>query len=507
MLLADSRGMRAADEITICERGVPSTLLMTNAADAVAKTVLEMLHDCDGDVFVFCGAGNNGGDGIAVAKRLLCEGVNARAILVGKREKMTPDAREMERRLRELGGVLEDYVPLDAFEEEVGRAAVLVDALFGIGLSRPITGTALEAVRLMNRSGVPVVSVDIASGVDADTGAILGEAVHAAKTVTFSMAKPGHFASPGCICCGELAIRSIGIPDELLRGCGIHAIEEADLRIPPRPPLAHKGDFGRVLVLGGSVGYTGAPTLCARAALRSGAGLVSLGVPKSIYEITAVKNDEAMPFPLAEDDNGILSVKAADIALSHAAKADVIVAGPGLGRSEETPVLIRRLIEECRCNLVFDADALFALAQQCEVLKDSAKPVVLTPHEGEFARFPTQHSGDRLADAKRFAMEYGCALVLKGHATVCAFPDGEVWVNTSGGPSLAKGGSGDVLAGMLGALLCVLPLKAAVISAVWLHGSAGDRCAAALGENGVLASDVIDSIPFVMRELEKNRQQ
>ena len=502
MLLADSRGMREADERAIRERGIPSTLLMTNAADALARAVLKELKHREGEVFAFCGAGNNGGDGIAAACRLLCSGAHVRVILVGKREKMTPDALEMERRLRELGGEIELFEGTDAFKAETARAAVLVDALFGIGLSRPITGAALEAVRLMNDSGVPVISADIASGVDADTGAILGDAVRAAKTVTFSMAKPGHFTTPGCICRGELEICPIGIPEALLSGCDVHAIVRSDIRLPKRPLLAHKGDFGKILILGGSVGYTGAPTLCARAALRAGAGLVSVGVPKSIYEITAVKNDEAMPFPLAEDDVGRLSSQAADVALSRTAGMDAVIAGPGLGRSESMPGLIRRLVTECRSSLVLDADALFALSDQCDVLKGSAKPVVLTPHEGEFARFPTQHTGDRSADARRFAMEYGCVLVLKGYATVCAFPDGEVWINTSGGPALAKGGSGDVLSGVIGALLCLMPLKAAVTAAVWIHANAGDRCAERLGENGVLASDVIDALPIVMRELE-----
>ena len=504
MLLADSRCMRSADEKAIRDFGVPSTLLMTNAADAVAQAVLELLQGHGGEVLVFCGAGNNGGDGIAAACRLLRSGVNVRVILAGDRAKMTADAREMERRLAELGVRAETFGQMDAPEDAVRHADVLVDALFGIGLSRPISGAALDAVRLMNRSGVPIVSADVASGVDADTGAILGEAVHAAKTVTFSMAKPGHFASPGCTCCGALSIQQIGIPPELLSGCGIHAIMPQDVRIPPRPKLAHKGDFGKLLILGGSIGFTGAPTLCARAALRTGAGLVSIGVPRSIYEITAVKNDEAMPFPLADDDTGILSAAAADAALARATNADAVVLGPGLGRAEAVSGVVRRFIGECRCSLVLDADALFALAPQCEVLKASVKPVVLTPHEGEFARFPTQHSGDRIADARRFAAEYGCVLVLKGHATVCAFPDGEVWINTSGGPALAKGGSGDVLAGMIGALACVLPLKSAVTAAVWIHGKAGDRCASALGENGVLASDVIEAIPLVMRESEMN---
>ena len=502
MLLADSRSMREADRLAIDRRGIPSTLLMTNAANAVAAAAMDCFSEKNGYACIFCGTGNNGGDGIAAGCRLLCSGVQVRVFLVGNREKMTPDAREMARRLRELGGELEDFSLTESMEAAVRNATVLIDALFGIGLSRPVSGQALEAIELMNASGVPIISVDIASGVDADTGKILGEAVQAEKTVTFSMAKPGHFTAPGCTCCGRLEIRQIGIPPEMLQGCGVSAITREDVRIPPRPPLAHKGDFGKLLVIGGSVGYTGAPTLCAKSALRTGAGLVSLGVPQSIYEITAVKNDEAMPFPLADDGSGKLAQDAAEVILSRAEGADAAVVGPGLGRSDAMAGLIRRLAEESRCNLVFDADALFALAQNCDILKNTARPAVLTPHEGEFSRFSTQHTGDRIADARAFAVNYGCALVLKGHATVCAFPDGDVWINTTGDPALAKGGSGDVLAGIVGALLCRMPLKAAVTAAVWIHGSAGDRCAETLGENGVLASDLIRELPRILRDLE-----
>lgn len=502
MLLADARSMRDADDQTIHMMGVPSTLLMTNAAAAVGRAAMEYLRP-GGSAIVFCGPGNNGGDGIAAAAWLLRRGILVRAILVGSREKMSADAREMERRLHELGGVLETFAPTDALLEAISHADVVIDSIFGIGLSRPLSGDALRAVEMINASAKAVVSADIATGVTADTGAIMGNAVRATKTVTFSMAKPGHFAAPGCTYCGELEVAPIGIPGELLRGSRVYAVTETDLYLPKRALLAHKSDFGKLLVVGGSVGYTGAPTLCARAALRAGAGLVSLGVPEPIYSITAVKNDEAMPFPLAADEDGKLSEKAIPVLLQKISGMDAAVIGPGIGRSEALSEMIPRLVRESPCPLVLDADGLNAIVDDMAALEESRKPVILTPHAGEFARLGGSDTGDPIRDAVSFARAHNCVLVRKGHATICAFPDGEAFINTTGGPALAKGGSGDVLAGMIAALLCRLPLKEAVITAVWLHGRAGDLCAEDYGEDSVLAGDVIANVSRAMREIRK----
>jgi NAD(P)H-hydrate epimerase len=226
-------------------------------------------------------------------------GIGVRLLFVGDRKKMTADTVEMVRRLVELGGRLEEYNPdAQGLAKAVSAAGVIIDAMFGIGLRAPLRGNALHAVQMMNNAGVPVLSADIPSGVEADTGRVTGEAVRADKTVTFSMAKPGHFVEPGCTYCGKLEIAAIGIPPEYLENAGTdnYAVIGSEFRLPVRPRLSHKGDYGKLLVVGGCVGYTGAPTLAARAAVRGGAGLVYLGVPRNIYEITAVKNDEAMPF-------------------------------------------------------------------------------------------------------------------------------------------------------------------------------------------------------------------
>ncbi|MCD7749665.1 MAG: NAD(P)H-hydrate dehydratase, partial [Oscillospiraceae bacterium] len=431
-------------------------------------------------------------------------GFSVRAFLVGERRKTPPDSRALEQRLTEAGGALEPFVPGDADIEAAAKGAdVLIDALFGVGLSRPVAGDALEAVRLMNRSGRPVVSADIASGVSADTGAILGEAVKAACTVTFSMAKPGHFIEPGSECAGRVETEDIGIPPDILEraACGIQVIQPGDLTLPKRAPLTHKGDYGKLLVVGGCVGYTGAPTLCARAAVIAGVGLVYLGVPSDIYEITAVKNDEAMPFPLAGDGRGRVSPRALPVIEERLTKCNVCVIGPGLGRSEGTAAVVADVLREAAIPVVADADALWAIGQDLSLLDGAKAPVVITPHEGEFARLLGREVRDRLTDAMEFSKAHHCAVVLKGHRTVCTFPDGQGAVIAAGNPGMASGGTGDVLAGIIGGLMGQMTPRQAILTACWLHARAGDLAAAERGEYAVTASSILDWLPAAEQEI------
>ena len=487
MELSDAKRMKAADRAAIEERGIDSLLLMERAAGFVAEAALEYLGE-GGTAALLCGPGNNGGDGVAAARLLRERGVSVRAYLVGDRAKMTADTLAMERRLLEAGVRLEDFSPETA--EAVCSAGVVVDALFGVGLSRPLTGEALEAVRIMNRSGRPVVAADIASGVSADTGLVLGDAVRAACTVTFSRAKPGHFVEPGCVYCGELRVRDIGIPEDLLEaaGCGVYAIRGTDLRLPARDRLSHKGDHGKLLVLGGSTPFTGAPSLCARAAVRAGAGLVYLAVPADIYEISAVKNDEAMVLPLPEEDG-----EAVNTAEEKLRDCDVCVVGPGLGRSGRTKALTALALASGK-PVVADADALWAISEDPSLLDGAAGSVVLTPHAGEFARLLGRPVKDRLADALGFARDHGCAVVLKGHRTLCAFPDGKAFIVDAGNPGMANGGTGDVLAGVIGAMLGQLTSRRAVVTACWLHARAGDIAAERFGEYALKAGDIIETL-------------
>ena len=503
MKLSDSARMKQADARAISERHIDSLALMETAAGHLADAASRFLNGNDRAV-IFCGPGNNGGDGVAAA-RILSEkyGASVRIFLTGSREKMSPDSKEMEKRLIASGGVLEDFSEDDPdIRAAAMNAGVIIDAIFGIGLNRAPAGSPLAAIKLMNASPAPVVSADIASGVSADNGSVPGDAVRAAVTVTFSRAKPGHFAEPGILYRGELRITDIGIPEDILAAsdCSVSLIRSCDVQLPPRALLSHKGDHGKLLILSGSTGYTGAPSLCARAAVRSGAGLVWLGVPKDIYMIEAVKNDEAMPFPLPFDLSSPPD-DPASLLLDRLNDRDVIAAGPGLGRSAGTTALVRSLFSHISVPLVLDADALWVLSQDLSALDTAPSPVILTPHEGEFRQLLGQPIRSRLSDAAAFASAHHCIVVLKGHRTVCAFPDGEISIIDAGGPGMAKGGTGDVLTGVIAAMLGQFPLKKAVITACWLHARAGDIAASRFGEYAMTASDIIEQLPAAQREI------
>lgn len=514
MKIASAEQMQEMDRAAIRERGIPSAVLMERAAGAVAKAAIALAERGGGHggrprrAVCFCGPGNNGGDGVAAARLLLEAGWEIRAILVGRREKMTPDCREMERRLNELGGTLEDFAPdRPGFAQWCLDADVMIDALFGIGLNSPLREDARLAVQMMNTCDVPVVSADIPSGVEADTGRILGDSVRADATVTFSLPKAGLFLGEGGLRSGALTVADIGIPLDLLLWADskLSSVSAADVSLPRRDRAAHKGDFGRVFVLGGCVGYSGAPVLAARAAVRAGAGLVTVGVPDPVWPAAAVKLDEAMPHPLPAGRTGALALAAQAPVLALAERCGACLIGPGLSRDPDSAQLVRQLLAGLPMPVILDADGINALEGHIDVL-DARRDrlTVLTPHDGEFARVGGDLSaGDRLAAARAFAQAHGCCLVLKGHRTITAFPDASAFVNTTGNPGMAKGGSGDVLGGVLLALLGQgFPPREAVPLSVWIHGRAGDLCAQAIGEYGMTPSDLIARLPQVLRECE-----
>jgi hydroxyethylthiazole kinase-like uncharacterized protein yjeF len=528
--LAFPAAMQQLDRVAIEEWGISSLALMERAAEQVAQAVDRLLRlpehrggppfsqkrplaggldDHPLQVGILCGPGNNGGDGIAAARLLLARGYRVRVFLVGRREKMTPDAQEMEARLAQAGGRLESFSSRN--QEQLSWLAQCqgkVDALFGVGLSRTVEGEFLEAVKLLQSTpGCPVVACDIPSGLHGATGEILGEAVHAAVTVTFTCAKPGLYLGEGRACSGQVVVADIGIPTALVERMlssqqgQLQGMEPGRYGLPLRPRTAHKGDFGKVFLLAGSQGYTGAPVLAASAAVRIGAGLVFLGVPAQIYPIVAVKCNEAMPFPLPDTYEAILD---------RARQCDVALIGPGLGRSPETGRLVRRLLEDLEIPVVLDADGINACAGHIDVLDKRRAWTILTPHDGEFQRLTgcKLPIGDRLGAAREFAQAHPCILVLKGHATVTAAPDGRAWINATGNPGMAKGGSGDVLAGMVAGLLGQRHLQGLgtaelVARAVCYHGMAGDRCAQVWGEYGMTPSDLLQVLPQVLKDQEE----
>ena len=510
MRVATAQQMRELDNMTIHTLGVPSLLLMERAATGITEEALKLLKNpAESRVVVFCGAGNNGGDGVATARLLRKAGVQVTVFLVGKREKMTADNQAMEYMLRNEGGELIDFDPESTEQKKtVNEADLFIDALFGIGLNAEIRGNAKVAIEWMNTSPAPVVAADIASGIQADTGILLGTAVQADVTVTFTLPKVGHFVGQGGLATGRLVVYDIGIPQYLVDELetDVTVIDAPLVRsfLPERPADGHKGTFGKDYILAGSVGYTGAPILASRAAVRSGAGLVYLGVPQKIYQIAAIKSDEAMPSPLPDDDAGCLSESALMPVLARLAECDAALIGPGLGTSAGITALIRNILQTIQYPVILDADGLNAIASDISVLdKRRDYPTIITPHDGEFARLGGDLSnGDRLRVAREFSREHGCLLILKGHCTILTLPNGEAFLNSTGNCGMAKGGSGDVLSGILLGLMGqnIHPVKAAV-AGVWLHGRAGDLAAVEKGTYAMTPSDIIDYLPAAFREV------
>ena len=530
---------RQLDHIAIDQRGVPSLDLMERAAQAVAEAAEDLLSDrrreneCAPAAFcsdggelpepvralldrrrqdsapwaaVFFGPGNNGGDGLAAARLLLQRGVSVRTILVGDWAKMTADAREMARRLQAVGGEIEAFDPDDLEQSAwLGLCDCAIDALLGVGLKRPVQRAFLAAVRRLNSLSCPVVACDLPTGLDGDTGRVLGEAARADMTVTFTAAKPGLYLDQGRVYSGQVRVIDIGLPNDLtaplLTGGNLWAVKGPDA-LPRRPRTAHKGDFGKLFLLCGSVGFTGAPVFAARSAVRSGAGLVFLAVPEDIYPMVAVKCDEAMPFPIPDDYDALLA---------RAKGCDAAILGPGLGADPAARELARKLLQDLPCPVVLDADGINALAGHIDILDSRSAPTLLTPHDGEFQRLtgcalPLE---DRLAAARDFAAAHRCGLILKGHATVTAAPDGRAWVNVTGNPGMAKGGSGDVLSGIAAGLWGQKHLRSGdsdlgslAAQAVAIHAACGDLCARESGEYAMTPGDMVCALPKVFKALE-----
>jgi len=502
--------MRALDARAIRELGMPGPRLMDNAGTGAAALIARWLAPIRGKaVVVVCGKGNNGGDGFVVARRLKARGAAVRVLLVGRRAEVRGDAADALGRWR---GRVEEVEEPSGLARALGGADVIVDALLGTGVSGPARGPVAAAIEAINRAGaggVPVVALDLPSGLDSDRGALLGPTVKAWRTVTFAGLKRSLLLAPAAAQAGAVEIGDIGVSAAAARrGITTWRLEIADVRpsFPPRDLDAHKGRFGHLLVVAGSLGKTGAAVLAGRAALRCGVGLCTIAAPASQQPIIAAQAPEYMTEALPETAARSLSLKAKDRVLELARRMDAVALGPGLSLDPEAQELARALIWELEQPMVVDADALSALAGHLDLLRHAAGPRALTPHPGELARMLGTTieavQADRIEVTRTFAREHGVAIALKGAHTVIAGPDGHVAINPTGNPGMAKGGSGDVLTGIVGALLArEIEPAAALRAGCYLHGLAGDVAARERGEYAMLASDIIESLPAALRAL------
>ncbi len=503
-----SRDMRAADRAAI-RSGVAGITLMENAAAALAADLLAAWPRAR-RAAVVCGPGNNGGDGLAAARLLSDEGVGVSVFTLQDPERYHGDAAENAARARACGLALLSLAVRASWRElsaALAESDVVVDALFGTGLSRALTGAAARAVRAVNASGRPVIAADLPSGLSADDPRLLGPAVRAQRTVAFAAAKVCHVLAPARDLCGRVVVRDIGIDREALRRRGrlLWITEAADVAaaLPPRRADSHKGDYGRLAIVAGSRGKAGAAALAARGALRGGAGLVTVFCPASVEPAVVGALPETMTRPLP-DRGGELGPEAAQALSDALGDFDAAAVGPGLGVSPAAREAVRALLRS-PLPVVCDADALNAFAGDAGAFA-RRPPTVLTPHPGEAARLlrlsTRRIQADRLAAATKLAGQSRAVVLLKGSGTLIARPRGPVAVNPTGTPLMSTAGAGDVLTGVLGALLAGgLEPWIAAMAAAYLHGAAGERLAETLGDAGLLASELADAIPLVRRGL------
>ncbi|MCM2265182.1 MAG: NAD(P)H-hydrate dehydratase [Desulfuromonadales bacterium] len=516
MKVLTATAMQELDRRTIAEAGIPGAVLMENAGRGVADTVARRFSGLlPGPVLILCGRGNNGGDGFVIARHLRTAGWNVRLVLLAERGALSGDAVIMRDMFEQSGGRISeapDAVRLATSLAEAADCRLCIDALCGTGFARAPEGVMAAAIDWLNHQAAPVVAVDLPSGVDASSGVVPGVAVHAALTVTFAFPKVGLLSYPGAEYAGEVITVSIGIPAEVAAAASddILLIDAAEARalLPPRPADGHKGTFGHLLVMAGSLGKSGAAVMTAEAGLRAGAGLVTLACPAGMQQVAAAHLVEVMTEPLVEV-NGAVSLQAMEALLALSDGKQAVALGPGLGTTEEAGALVRRFLKETLLPVVVDADGLNALAGHLEVLdKRRGRATVLTPHPGEMARLSgrtvVEIQADRIKAARDFAMTHGVVLVLKGARTITAFPDGKVRINGSGHAGMASGGMGDVLTGLIGGLLAQgMDAGAAAALGVYLHGLAGDRLRSLFGDAGLLATDLLRELPIARHSLLK----
>jgi len=511
--------MRRADRHAIDEVGLPGPVLMENAGAAVARLVDERFPRAR-RVIVLCGRGNNGGDGFVVVRRL---GARAEAFLLGGREGVEGDALVHLLACERSGGrvtVVADPAEWAAVLNRLGEADVIVDAVLGTGLRKAPTGlpaTAIAAILGRFEAGVPVVAVDLPSGLPSDGGAVDWPAARATVTVAFAAPKRGHVLPPACDHVGELVVADIGIRAGSLAAASpsLFLLEDEDAAgaFPRRRRGAHKGDFGHLLVVAGSVGKTGAAVLAAGGALRSGCGLVTVATPEPCLPVVAAARAEVMTEPLPATAGGGLDEAALARLVDLAAARDAVVLGPGLGQDPGTRALVRAFVRACPVPLVVDADGLNALVPAGGEAGDLGAlrretPTILTPHPGEMARLVARRTAEvqreRPETAVSLARETGAIVVLKGERTLVAEPTGRAAIAATGNPGLATGGTGDVLAGVVGSLLARHGALLSATAAVVVHGRAGDFAAREHGEEGLTAGDVVDALPAAIESLRRS---
>ncbi len=503
--------MKEIDETAINDFGIPGMVLMENAAFGVVREVRKILGDIPGKrVAVLAGKGNNGGDAFAVARHLFNMGACTNVYVFSKLADIGGDAKTNLDILVKMGIEINEVTKdekVDEIKAGVKWAEVVVDGLLGTGLKGEVKGVMASIIELVNNCSVPVVAVDIPSGVNGETGKVSKACIRARTTVTFTFPKLGQLIHPGCEYVGNLEVVDIGIPKAAVDTTRIKShlidLEYVTKLLPKRREDSNKGTYGKVLVVAGSRGMTGAASLTGLSALRSGAGLVYMAAPLSLVQIYASTLIEAVTIPFEDGNEGKLGRESIPGILKQLESVGVAAVGPGLSAGAEIADVVYSIIKNSQVPIVLDADGINVLAKDVSILKGLKTQMVITPHPGEMARLigasVREVQDDRVNVARTFSKQWGVITVLKGSRTIIASPEGEIYINTTGNPGMATGGSGDVLTGVIAGLIGqgLKPLDAS-IAGVHLHGLCGDRIAARKGEYGMIAGDLVQEIPYVL---------
>ncbi|MDE3181660.1 MAG: NAD(P)H-hydrate dehydratase [Acidobacteriota bacterium] len=524
MKILNASQMQRVDRLTSSDYGVQSLSLMENAGNAVVRFLGRLYSPLESErITILCGKGNNGGDGLVVARLLKDKGLSPLVLLFGDPASLAPGASSNYSRLKSQLSprIISDLAAWSQIQHTVADSTLIVDALLGTGLTKPLQGLLLEVVRFMNSlAAARRVSIDLPTGMSADTGNLIGECVHADATVTFTAPKYAHVFPPACELVGKWEVEQIATPlDALERDPDFYLSltrrEEVSWLAAPRKMESHKGTYGHVLILAGSVGKTGAAVLAAKTALRSGAGLVTIATPSSALPVIASLGMEYMSVPLPETGEGTASLNALEDGLFDrlVEGKSILALGPGVSLNTETAELVRQVVNRYPLPVVLDADGLNAFGGRAGEIAAAGRVRVLTPHPGEMSRlagFPVSEVQKRRVEvARQFAMRYGIHLVLKGARTLVASPEGRVAVNPTGNPGMATGGTGDCLTGLVAGLLAQHPSRSVeevVATAVYVHGLAGDIAAKAKGEASMIAGDLVESVPRALKSLRRKSE-
>ena len=508
-----AKEMQAIDQSAIREFGIPGLVLMENAGLAAASMIHENVPDLlEKKVVIACGKGNNGGDGFVIARHLSIDGVNVEILLLGKRVQLKSDARVNADIAFKMGIPIHEVTEknLPTHNHLFRHCHIIVDALFGTGLSKPAGGLYEKVINKINASKKYVYAVDIPSGIDSDSGQLIGPHIKADITAALALLKRSHLLFPAAESMGEVQILDISIPPQAINTQDIPVawleMEDIQMLLPKRPTNTHKGDYGHALVIAGSKGKGGAAGLTALAALRAGAGLVTLAVPESCYQALEFNPLETMTAPLPETKSGCISNMALDIILKNLEGKTALAIGPGISTEKETVQLLETLLPLVECPLIIDADGINALGKSGKLLGQIQAETVLTPHPKEMSRLSGWKVQDilnhRIERASRFAQDNGVTLLLKGARTLVAFNDGTVLINPTGNPGMATAGSGDVLTGLIAGLAAQgLSVPSATSAGAFIHGMAGDLYAADEHEIPLIASDLMNNIPKAIKRI------